>query len=117
MENLAKSTEEMNSSHQSTFNIDNLKTYIGLFTYTHESFQHNYKEDIKIYLDFIKKLESAYGAGVNILGGKGTFSGFEDVEVGDLEVSVQYGSKVLQLPFQIKLNEFIAERYPGTEQS
>ena len=73
MEDLAQSTEEINSSHQATFNIDNLKTYIGLFTYTHESFQHNYKEDIKIYLDFIKKLESAYGAGVNILGGRGGY--------------------------------------------
>lgn len=53
---------------------------------------------------------------VNLLGGKGTFSGFEEVHVGGLDVTVQYGSKVLELPFQIKLNDFIAERYPGTEQ-
>jgi cytochrome c-type biogenesis protein CcsB len=53
---------------------------------------------------------------VNLLGGKGTFNGFEEVKVGGLDVSVQYGSKVLELPFQIKLNDFIAERYPGTEQ-
>jgi len=63
MENLAKSTEEMNSSHQSTFNIDNLRIYIGVMIYTHESFQNNYKEDIKTYLAFVEKIESAYGAG------------------------------------------------------
>ncbi|MEM1001834.1 MAG: cytochrome c biogenesis protein ResB, partial [Bacteroidota bacterium] len=53
---------------------------------------------------------------VNLVGGQGTFNGFEDVEVGGLDVSIQYGSKVLELPFEIKLNDFIAERYPGTEQ-
>ena len=52
---------------------------------------------------------------VNLVGGKGTFNGFEDVNVGGLDISVQYGSKVLELPFQIKLNDFIAEKYPGTE--
>lgn len=53
---------------------------------------------------------------VNLLGGKGNYNGFEEVEVGGMQVSVQYGSKVLELPFGIKLNDFIAERYPGTEQ-
>ena len=70
MENLAKSTEEMNSSHQSTFNIDNLRIFIGLVTYIHESFQNNYKEDIKIYLDFVEKIQSVYGVG-NVLGESG----------------------------------------------
>ncbi|WP_179346496.1 cytochrome c biogenesis protein CcsA [Winogradskyella ursingii] len=54
---------------------------------------------------------------VNLLGGKGNYSGYEDVNVGGLDVSVQYGSKVLELPFQIKLNDFIAEKYPGTEKA
>ena len=60
MENLAKSTVEMNSSTQSTISIDYLRVYIGLMTYTHESFQKNYKEDIKIYLDFAEKIHSIY---------------------------------------------------------
>ena len=70
MENLAKITEEMNSSHQSTFNIDVLRKTIGLEIFTHEIFQNNYKEDIKIYLAFIKKLQSIYGNG-NFLGENG----------------------------------------------
>jgi len=53
---------------------------------------------------------------VNLVGGKGTFNGFEEIEVGGLDISIMYGSKVLELPFEIKLNDFIAERYPGTEQ-
>ena len=54
---------------------------------------------------------------VGLLGGKGSYNGFEDVEVGGLDISLQYGSKVMELPFKIKLNDFIAEKYPGTERS
>jgi cytochrome c-type biogenesis protein CcsB len=32
----------------------------------------------------------------------------------DLNVSVAYGSKEITVPFSIKLNEFIMEKYPGT---
>lgn len=52
---------------------------------------------------------------VGLLGGQGTYNGFEKVNVGGLEVSIQYGSKVIELPFNIKLNDFIADKYPGTE--
>lgn len=34
--------------------------------------------------------------------------------VGDMHVSVSYGSRYLQLPFAIRLRDFIMERYPGT---
>ncbi|BAO76950.1 cytochrome c biogenesis protein CcsA [Winogradskyella sp. PG-2] len=54
---------------------------------------------------------------VNILGGKGTYVNFEEVEVGGLDVALRYGSRLEQLPFQIKLNDFIAEKYPGTEKA
>ncbi|WP_296384649.1 cytochrome c biogenesis protein CcsA [Winogradskyella sp.] len=54
---------------------------------------------------------------VNLLGGKGSYNGFEDVNVGGLDISLQYGSRVEELPFQIKLNDFIAEKYPGTEKA
>jgi len=52
-----------------------------------------------------------------ILGGKGTSSFSRKVSVGGLEISMAYGSKVYQLPFSIKLNDFIAEKYPGTQNS
>lgn len=32
----------------------------------------------------------------------------------EVELSIAYGSKPIQLPFQIKLYDFIMERYPGT---
>lgn len=52
---------------------------------------------------------------VGLLGGKGTNSAFKQIKVGGLDFAFKYGSKVLELPFQIKLNDFEAERYPGTE--
>lgn len=33
---------------------------------------------------------------------------------GDTEVAIAYGSKRIQLPFSIRLRDFILERYPGT---
>ena len=50
-----------------------------------------------------------------LLGGRGTTSFSKSIEVGGLEFTMAYGSKVYELPFSIKLNDFIAEKYPGTE--
>jgi len=52
---------------------------------------------------------------VGLLGGKGTSSNFKQVRVGGLDFALKYGSKTLELPFSLKLNDFEAERYPGTE--
>ena len=52
---------------------------------------------------------------VGLLGGKGSNGKFEQIQVGGLDFAFKYGSKVLELPFSIKLNDFEAERYPGTE--
>ena len=52
---------------------------------------------------------------IGILGGKGTNSNFKYIKVGGLDIGIRYGSKVMELPFSIKLNDFEAERYPGTE--
>lgn len=49
------------------------------------------------------------------LGGKGSSHFTDKINVGGLEFSLAYGSKVYELPFHIKLNDFIAEKYPGTE--
>ncbi|WP_422861204.1 cytochrome c biogenesis protein CcsA [Flagellimonas sp. W118] len=50
-----------------------------------------------------------------LLGGKGTSKFSDKIKVGGLDFSLSYGSKVYELPFAIKLNDFIAEKYPGTE--
>lgn len=54
---------------------------------------------------------------VNLLGGPGTYARVEEVKVGGLDVALRYGSRLEQLPFEIKLNDFIAEKYPGTEKA
>ncbi len=54
---------------------------------------------------------------VNLLGGQFITSNFEEVKVGDLEIALKYGSRSERLPFQIKLNDFIADKYPGTEKA
>jgi cytochrome c-type biogenesis protein CcsB len=54
---------------------------------------------------------------INLLGGKGSFNGIEEVTVGGIDVALRYGSRLEKLPFSIKLNDFIAEKYPGTEKA
>jgi len=53
---------------------------------------------------------------LGLIGGKGRSSNYKKITVGGLEFAFKYGSKVLKLPFSVKLNDFEAERYPGTEQ-
>jgi len=52
---------------------------------------------------------------IKLLGSKGPSDFSDKVNVGGLGFSIRYGSKVHELPFGIKLNDFIAEKYPGTE--
>ncbi len=54
---------------------------------------------------------------VGLLGGQGMNNAFEHLNFGNLDIALKYGSKVIELPFSIKLNDFIAQRYPGTEKS
>jgi len=54
---------------------------------------------------------------IKLLGGKGINNPFKETKIGGLDFAIKYGSKFLDLPFKIKLNDFIAERYPGTEKS
>jgi cytochrome c-type biogenesis protein CcsB len=50
----------------------------------------------------------------NIFGSKGVAGRPRILEVGNMGFAVAYGSKNITLPFSIKLNEFIMEKYPGT---
>jgi len=38
----------------------------------------------------------------------------QSITLGNLDFTILFGSKVYELPFKVKLNDFIAERYPGT---
>ncbi|WP_394749632.1 cytochrome c biogenesis protein [Spongiimicrobium salis] len=52
-----------------------------------------------------------------LLGSKGPANFSDKFTVGGLDFTMRYGSKVYELPFGIKLNDFIAEKNPGTENS
>ena len=54
---------------------------------------------------------------VTLVGSKGKQGEPKIIKLGNLEFTLSYGSKVYNLPFSIKLNDFIAEKYPGTEKS
>jgi len=54
---------------------------------------------------------------VMMMGSKGQVGEAKTVKIGNIEYSLFYGSKAYILPFKIKLNDFIAEKYPGTEKS
>ena len=54
---------------------------------------------------------------VSLLGGRGYVNNPKKVTIDDLDFYLSYGSDEVQLPFNIKLNDFIAEKYPGTENS
>lgn len=54
---------------------------------------------------------------LSLIGGKGVINDPKQINLGGLEFYLQYGSKEHELPFSIKLNDFIAEKYPGTENS
>ena len=54
---------------------------------------------------------------IGILGGKGIVNIPKKINVGNLDFSFTYGSLEKTLPFNIRLNDFIAEKYPGTEKS
>ena len=54
---------------------------------------------------------------LTVLGTKGKVGEFKSVKIGKLDYTFFYGSKAYTLPFSIKLNDFIAQKYPGTEKS
>ena len=54
---------------------------------------------------------------VALLGGRGYVNSPKTISIDDLDFHLSYGSDEVRLPFSIKLNDFIAEKYPGTENS
>ncbi|MCW8954759.1 MAG: cytochrome c biogenesis protein CcsA, partial [Sulfurimonas sp.] len=48
--------------------------------------------------------------------GKGKrYQGFEELlKIDDIEVKLEWGAKILELPFALKLNDFVMLKYPGS---
>ena len=66
---------------------------------------------------FLKVSSNGNSKEIGLLGAKGIVNDPKKIEVGGLEFLLKYGSLENKLPFEIKLNDFIAEKYPGTEKS
>lgn len=54
---------------------------------------------------------------ITLVGSKGKQGEPKNIKIGKLDFTLAFGSKVHELPFAIKLNDFIAKKYPGTEKS
>lgn len=54
---------------------------------------------------------------LTLVGSKGQQGVPQSVKIGDLEFTLFFGSKVYNTPFEIKLDDFIADKYPGTEKN
>lgn len=52
---------------------------------------------------------------ITLMGAKGTIKNPTAIKINDLDINLHYGSVQYQLPFSIQLNDFIATKYPGTE--
>lgn len=77
----------------------------------------NFKE--KNHEDALTVMLSANGKEevVTLIGSKGKVGDSKTVKIGEHEYTFFYGSKAYILPFKIRLNDFIAQKYPGTEKS
>src|SRR5690606_34827193 len=54
---------------------------------------------------------------LKLMGGQYVVTDPKKIELGGLEIYLRYGSKDIELPFAIQLDDFIANKYPGTESS
>lgn len=54
---------------------------------------------------------------LTLIGARGMQGIPQSVKLGALDFTLFFGSKVYELPFEIKLEDFIADKYPGTENS
>ena len=52
---------------------------------------------------------------VELTGGQYNTQGAKEISVGNLNFRMLYGAKELKTPFEIKLNDFQLEKYPGSE--
>ncbi len=51
---------------------------------------------------------------VKLFGRKSTVGDIKNIRVNGLDIGMQYGSKVIELPFSVKLDKFELDRYPGS---
>jgi len=122
---------EMATGNKTTFPPDTLITVNQMNLYSYDDMNFVVK---KYYESAVKKLISSEGNKgmasfdafiakvtvgdksdkVEVYGGKGFRSKPSETTVNGVNVKLSYGPKTIKLPFSIKLNDFILERYPGS---
>ncbi|QOD62048.1 cytochrome c biogenesis protein CcsA [Polaribacter haliotis] len=73
------------------------------------------KDDKKQDLIIVDVTANSETKRVELTGGKFNSDGSKELAVGGLNFRMLYGSKILETPFSIKLNDFQLEKYPGSE--
>ncbi|MEA2028270.1 MAG: cytochrome c biogenesis protein ResB, partial [Campylobacterota bacterium] len=51
---------------------------------------------------------------IDLFGVQGQIGEIKGVELGEHKITLSYGAKVIELPFAIKLEDFVMDRYPGS---
>ena len=77
----------------------------------------DYKDKVTDDALMVKIIAEGEEKEVTLIGSKGKMGTPQSFTLGKLDFTIFYGSKVYELPFKIKLNDFIASKYPGTEKS
>jgi len=54
---------------------------------------------------------------VELIGGQYVENDPVEIDIAGLKVHLAYGAKTYELPFSLTLNDFIADKYPGTEKA
>lgn len=78
---------------------------------------HNYKDVVTDDALIVNIESQGQTEQVVLMGTANTLGTPQTIVLGDLQYTLTYGSKIFTLPFQLTLNDFIAEKYPGTEKS
>ncbi|HEX8574911.1 MAG TPA: cytochrome c biogenesis protein CcsA [Flavobacterium sp.] len=65
----------------------------------------------------VKVISQGQEKQITLVGSKGKMGVPQSFKLGNLEFTLNFGSKIYELPFSLKLNDFVAEKYPGTENS
>ena len=122
MQMATQSIEDVSADIQTPLRFRSLYSMAGMqFVFPDQAIRGSYQivKDEEAIQDALTLKISTEGLSetIQVLGAKGFTNDPKQVSLGGLDFWVQYGSLQHELPFALKLNDFIAEKYPGTEKS
>ncbi len=117
-----QSTGTVTASESSEFNTRTLYTYNSSSFVLRDFNPSAVKQLVPTYgnksrnMDALKLTLSkdAQSKEVVVFGKSGVLSDPVHADLGDMHVDVAYGAKLVELPFYVKLEDFVLDRYPGS---